>query len=339
MTYHQVVATALGAPDVLRVVERPLRAPLAGEARIRVRAASVSAPDISVRSGKALYSGTLLGKKAPFVPGYAVIGDVDAVGVDVTGVQVGARVGVLTVVGGYSEVLYWRADRLIPVPAALDPAQAVTLILNYLVAYQTMHRVVKAQPGESALVIGASGGIGTALLQLGALAKLKLYGVASRGKHAAVQALGALPVDYRSTDFVQVLREAEPGGVDVVFDGMNRPDTLRGGLAVLRRGGRMVGYGEPPNFGALWTLLGALVRVNLLERDKALALYGTSNYFLFDRRPFNEDWATLFRLLEAGSIAPVIAAKFPLLDAARANALLESGSVVGNVVLVAPDLL
>ncbi|NJO82573.1 MAG: alcohol dehydrogenase catalytic domain-containing protein [Blastochloris sp.] len=158
-TYKCVVATRSGGPEVLQVVERPLRLPAPGEARVRVLAAGVCRPDISARSGTSLYSGTPLGRSFPFVPGYSVIGDVDAVGDGVTAVAVGERVGALTAIGGYTEYLYWQSDRLIHVPRALDPAEAVTLILNYLVAYQTLHRSARVKAGEKLLIIGASGGI------------------------------------------------------------------------------------------------------------------------------------------------------------------------------------
>lgn len=339
MKYKCVAVTRTGPPDVLQVVEKDLRAPTKGEARIKILAASVCRPDISVRRGEALYSGTPLGQKPPFVPGYAVIGVVDAVGEDVSAVRVGDRVGALTVVGGYTEYLYWRSDRLIPVPEALDPAAAVTLILNYLVAYQTMHRSAKVKPGDRALIIGASGGIGTALLQLGKLAQLRLYGIASASKHAILTELGATPIDYHTQDFVEVMRQAEPEGLDAAFDGMMRMDTIRGALSLLRRGGTLVSYGEPASFRELFRILGTMIAVRLRRDGRSFKLYGTSSYFLFDRRPFEEDWATLFRLLGDGSIQPIIAQKFPILEAAQANALLESGQVVGNVVLVSPEVL
>ncbi len=338
MKYRSLLVTRCGGPEVLQVVEHDLRPPAKGEVRIRVLAATVSRPDVSVRRGEALYSGTFLGQKLPFTPGYAVIGDVEAVGENVRNVAVGARVGVLTVIGGYTEVLYWRADRLIPVPATLDPVEAAPLILNYIVAYQTMHRVAKVRASKTALIIGASGGIGTALLQLGALAGLKLYAIASQRKHAILTAYGATPIDYRTQDFVDVIRQAEPGGLDVVLDGMMRLEAMQGALSLLRRGGRMVSFGEPASRGELARILWLALRTKVTPNGKSLSLYGTSTYFLFDQKSYLEDWATLFQLLAQGKIRPVITARFPILEAAQANALLESGQVIGNVVLVSPEL-
>lgn len=337
MKYKSVIVTKFGGPEVFQVIENDLRLPSAGEARIRVLAAPVCRPDVTVRQGASLYHGTPLGQKAPFTPGYAVIGVVDAIGPGVQEVRVGDRVGALTVTGGYSEYLYWKSNRLIPVPATANPAEAVTLILNYIVAYQVLHRSAKVKPGEKALIIGASGGIGTALLQLGRLAGLQMYGVASPGKHPFLAEYGATPIDYHNEDFVQVVRQAEPEGIDVVIDGMLRLETLEGGLALLRTGGRLVSFGEPAGLLALFRILGKVLAVNLLSREKSIKLYGTSFYFLGFRKPFLDDWATLFQWLVEGKIKPVIMQSFPILDAARANALMETGQVLGNVVLLAPE--
>jgi NADPH:quinone reductase len=339
MKYKSVIVTRPGGPEVLQVIENNLHPPSVGEVRIKVLASTVCRPDITVRRGKALYSGTPLGQKIPFVPGYAIIGCVDMVGEGVTEVAVGDRVGALTVVGGYSEYLYWKSNRLIPVPTTLDPAEAVTLILNYIVAYQALHRSAKVKAGEKVLIIGASGGIGTALLQLGKLAGLKMYGIASKSKHHILTEYGATPIDYHSQDFVEVICQAEPDGIDAVLDGMMRLDYIRGLLSLLRHGGRLVSFGEPAGFLDLFRILGIFAAVNLLPNGKSFKLYGTSFYFVGDKRPFLEDWATLFKLLEEGKIKPVIEKKFPILEAAQANELLESGKVTGNVVLLAPELL
>ena len=163
MRYKSIIVSRFGGPEVLQVVENELRPPAPDEVRIRVLASSACLPDITVRAGKSLYSSTPLGSKPPFVPGYSVIGTVDALGSGVAEVSIGERVGALTVTGGYSEYQYWKSDRLIPVPASLNPAEAVTLILNYIVAYQVLHRAARIKLGEKALIIGASGGIGSAL--------------------------------------------------------------------------------------------------------------------------------------------------------------------------------
>jgi NADPH:quinone reductase-like Zn-dependent oxidoreductase len=338
MKFKRVIVTKTGGPEVLQVIEDDLREPSPGEARIKILAAAVSRPDITARSGKALYHGTPLGQKIPFTPGYAVIGTVDAIGEGVRQVVVGDRVGALTVIHGYSEYLYWKSDKLIPVPEDVDPGEAVPLILNYIVAYQALHRSLKVKAGETALIIGASGGIGTALLQLGRLAGLRLYGLASSSKHAALAEYGATLINYRTQDFVDVIHQSEPGGIDVVLDGMMDVNDIRRALSLLRRGGRLVSFGEPAGgFPNLFRVLGIFAAVNLLPNGKSYQLYGTSTYFIGDPKPYYEDWATLFKLYQEGKIKPVIEQRFTILEAAQANALLESGAVVGNVVLVAPE--
>jgi NADPH:quinone reductase-like Zn-dependent oxidoreductase len=250
---------------------------------------------------------------------------------------VGDRVAALTAYGGYAEYIFWRAKQLIPVPAPLDPAEAIPLILNYIVAYQALHRSARVKAGDKVLIIGASGGIGTAFLQLGKLAGLMMYGIASKSKHHILTEYGAMPIDYRTQDFVEVVRSAEPDGLDAVFDGIGG-DYIARGFSLLRRGGTFVGYANPMSLARMFRLLGHVILFNLLPNGRSATYYSTGKSRL-DDRPFLEDWAALFKLLEEGKIKPVIAARFPILEAAKANELLESGQVVGNVVLVAPELL
>ncbi len=332
MKYRSVVVTRRGSPDVLQVVENDLRPPASGEARVRILAAPVCAPDVSSR-----YGHTPFAPQVPFVPGYAVVGDVDAIGAAVTTAAVGDRVAALTVYGGYAEYIYLRQSELIPVPVTVDQAEAATLILNYLVAYQTLHRTAKIKTGETVLIIGASGGIGTALLQLGQLAQLKMYALASKSKHAVLCEYGATPIDYHTEDFVAIIRRAEPGGLDAILDGVGG-DYFQRGFSVVRRGGVLVGFANPLSFSGMLRLFGRLILYNLWPNGKSAQYYGTSAS-RFNRRPFLEDWAALFQLLNDGKIKPVIMQKFPILEAAKANALLESGNVVGNLVLQTPDLL
>ncbi len=332
MKYKSVIVTARGGPEVLQVVENDLRPPKTGEVRIKVLAAPVCAPDMTARHGQSPFI-----PKPPFTPGYAVIGDVDATGAGVSNVTVGDRAGALTAYGGYAEYLYWNADQLIPVPATLDPGEAAPLILNYIVAYHVMHRWARVKPGDRVLIIGASGGIGTAFLQLGKLADLKMYGVASKNKHHVLSEYGATPIDYHTQDFVRIVKQVEPDGLDAVFDGM-AGDSFRRGFSVLRRGGTLVGYGNPVSYKGMFQVLGRMLLYNLLPNGKSAKYYSTGASRV-NRRIFLEDWGKLFKMLEEGKIKPVINARFPILEARKANELLESGRVIGNIVLLTPELL
>jgi NADPH:quinone reductase-like Zn-dependent oxidoreductase len=137
---------------------------------------------------------------------------------------------------------------------------------------------------------------------------------------------------------VEVIRQAEPDGLDYVFDGMSRWEDVERGFGLLKRGGSMVSFGEPASRSDLPRLLAKVAGSHLFPNGRTYKLYGTS-FYSFNQRPFLEDWATLFRLLEEGHIKPVIAARFPILEAAKANKLLESGTVVGNIVLLSPELM
>ena len=256
---------------------------------------------------------------------------------NVINVEVGDRVGALTAYGGYSEVLYWNAEDLIPVPESLDLSEAVPIILNYIVAYHVMHRWAKVQPGDKVLVIGASGGIGTAFLELGALAELQMYGLASKQKHHILEEYGTIPIDYKRDDFVQVIRQNEPEGLDGVFDGM-AGEYFRRGFSVLKKGGTLVGYGNPMSISGMLKILGQVALYTLLPNGKSAKYYSTGASRI-NRQIFLEDWATLFSLLESEKIKPIIMKRFSILDARKANELLEGGNVIGNIVLLAPELL
>ena len=332
MTYESVIATRRGGPETMKIIENKLVPPAENQVRVRVLASCVTMPDVQARYGHSPFK-----IKPPFVPGYAIVGEVDACGAGVTTAAVGDRVGALTVQGGYTEVFYIEENQIIPMPADLNPAELITLILNYLVAYQTMHRSAKVQTGETAVIIGASGGIGTAYLQLGKLVGLEMYGLASKSKHAVMDAYGAIPIDYHTQDFAEVIRHAEPEGVDVVFDGVGG-DYYRRGASLLKKGGRWISYGNPMSISGLLRVLGRTLISFLRLNDRKHIPYGTG-LSRFNRDPYFEDWATLCKLLRERKIQPVIGARFPILEAARANALLESGTIIGNVVLLAPELL
>jgi NADPH:quinone reductase-like Zn-dependent oxidoreductase len=330
MKYKSIIVTGHGGLEALQTIENELRELEPGEVRVKILATPVCQDDIAVRVGNRPFL-----PKFPFVPGYSTLGEVDAVGEGVTQVAVGDRAAALTQYGGYAEYIYLPQEDLVQVPKTLDPAEAVVLILNYVVAYQTLHHVAGVKPGDKILIIGASGGVGTAYLQLGKLAGLKMYGLASPRKHNTLSEYGVIPIDYHCQDFVEVLREVEPDGIDYVFNGMGE-EVFGRGLAVLRRGGVLVHYGAPQSFSRFLLLVVKLLLYNILPNGKKIKGYGTHRGKI---DLFKEDWKRLFKLLDEGKIKPIIAARFPLLEAAKGNELLESGEVTGSVVLLAPELL
>ena len=332
MKYKHIVVVKRGPPQNLRMEECDLRDPSAKEVRVKVLACSVCQPDVQNRYGISPFP-----PKVPYEAGCAMVGVVDKVGRGVLHAVPGARVAAYPAFGGYAEYVYLHESRLVPVPSSLDPVEVAPVVLNYLTAYQSLHRRAKVKAGDKVLIIGASGGCGTAFLDLGRLAGLKVYGMASGSKNSIVTQFGAIPIDYRKEDFVEVMCRAEPDGLDFIFDGMGG-DYIDRAFPLLRRGGALVEYGNPHSFCGLLGLLATVLWRNLLPNGKTLKVYG-AGLVLFYRKPFLEDWAILFRLLSEGKIRPVISGRLPLLEAAQANALLEDGQVVGNLVLVAPELL
>src|SRR5512133_3315985 len=233
----RVIVTHYGGSDALRVVEEACPEPKDGEVRVRVLAAGVSLPDIMAREG--VHPET---PRLPFTPGWDLVGVVDRLGDGVTGIEPGQIVAALPISGAYAEFVCLPQRELVPVPSGLDPAEAVSLVLNYITAYQMLHRSAKIRPGQRVLIHGAAGGVGTALLQLGRLAGLEMYGTCSSRGALAVSELGGAPIDYEHQDFVEEIRRLTNEGVDVVFDSIGGTHVWRSRKA-LRAGGMIVAYG------------------------------------------------------------------------------------------------
>jgi NADPH:quinone reductase-like Zn-dependent oxidoreductase len=335
VNYKSVVITKAGGPDVLEVVDTPLRDPAENETRVRILYTGVGFTDILMRYGNYIYA-----PKGPFVPGYEIVGVVDAVGWSVKGISVGQRVAALTVHGGYAEYIYLSSEQLIPVPDSVDVVEAVTLVLNYVTAYQMLHRVAHVQEGHSILVTGASGGVGNALLELGRLAGLgKMYGLTSNKKSDLVMQLGGVPIDYAAVDFLDFVRVQEPQGIDAVFEGIGGNLALRG-YRTLRRGGILVSFGvtgsikggKANKFSAFASYITPAI-LSPVPDGKRATFYGITRLYRKDPKPFREDLPKLFQLLAEGKLRPVVAGVFPLSQAAKAHEMLERGDVRGKLVL------
>jgi NADPH:quinone reductase len=354
----RVIVERYGGPEVLRVVEDDDPRPGPSEARVRVLAAGVSITDAQLRAG------TYLGvPEPPFTPGYELVGVVEELGPGCSRLREGDRVAALTVWGAYAERVCVPEVEAVEVGEELDPAEVVSLVLTYMTAYQCLHRMAMAKSGETVLVHGAAGRVGTAVLELGALAALRLYGTASARDRGAVERLGGVAIDYRNEDFLARVRELPGKGVDVVLDGLGGALSLRS-FRALRPGGRLVVFGHYAMLAhgrkswrgwlewyaatagvALWGLLSPRRRVlayriqKLRDRVQVLPV-GPGRRALpvggGPRNPewFREDFLALLELLRADKIHPAIAERLPLSDARRAHELLAQSASVGKLVLV-----
>jgi NADPH2:quinone reductase len=331
----RVVVAQHGGPEVLQVVEEELPEPGAGEVRVRVLAAGVSAYDLMFRG-----SGSLPGTpRVPFTLGEDVVGVVDKLGEGMSTLDPGQMVAAPTFClgfgGGYAESICLPASELVPVPAGVDPAEALCLVINYVTAYTAMHRTARVKSGERILVHGAAGGVGSALLELGKLAGLEMYGTASAYNHELVAALGATPIDYRTEDFVARIRSLTGDGVDVVFDPIGGARQLWRSYRTLRKGGRLVWFG----MAAVKREGLRVIPFTLLMRTLLALIPDGKQAPLTPDLGKEKDWyretlAELLELLAAGKLKPVVAARIPLTEAARAHELLERGGYAGKVVLV-----
>ena len=334
MSYKRVIVTEFGGPEMLEVVEEAaLPEPGPGEVRVKVLATSACFTDTMVRKG--VYRDVK--ERPPFSPGYDMVGVVDKLGEGVTRLKVGQRVAELTVIGAYSETICLPESHLVPVPDGLDPAEAVSLILSYVTAYQMLHRSAKVERGQSILVHGAGGAVGTALLQLGKLLDLEMVGTASRSKHELVASLGATPIDYRSEDFAERVRRLTGDGVHAAFDPIGG-DNFKRSFSVLRPGGTLVAYGfYNAAMGRGGNVPLEFIKVKLwdiLPNGRSTAFYSIGA--LRKKQPgwFREDLAALFNLLVQGKIKPVIEKRMRLEDAAQAHELIEQAAVKGRIVLM-----
>lgn len=328
---HRVLVSRHGGPDVLQVVEENLPEPEVGEIRVRTLAAGVSALDLMVR--RAGFPGF---PRVPFTPGVDVVGVVDVVGEGVSNIEPGQRIAALLgFSGGYSEFICLPATEAVLVPSGLDPAAAVCVVANYLTAYTMLHRAAEVETGERVLIHGAAGGVGIALLELGGLAGLEMYGTASKHNHELVSSHGATPIDYRSEDFVERINSLTGDGVDVVFDPIGGGRQLWRSYRALGPGGRLVWFGV----AASKTSGRRVIPFSLLMRFLLLLIPdGRKAPLAPDASKPNELYRqtleTLLDYLAAGKVKPVIAERVPLADAAHAHELLEEGGHAGKVVLV-----
>jgi NADPH:quinone reductase-like Zn-dependent oxidoreductase len=270
-----------------------------------------------------------------------MVGVVDQLGPETSGPAIGQAVAALTFYGSYSQFICLSVQELVLVPTGVDPAEAVSLVLNYVAAYQMLHRMAHVALGQRILVHGAAGGVGTAFLELGHLSGLQMYGTASKLKHGLVARLGATPIDYRTEDFVGRVAVFTSGvGVDAVFDPMGSAH-LKRSVKTVRRGGSVVAYGfyETANRGGnvVLDVLSQYLRLalwSLPPQGKHVVFYDIRRQKKKHPDWFREDLTALLGLLAAGTLRPVIAERLPLEDVVKAHQQVEHAQVQGKLVLI-----
>lgn len=326
-----------GPPDIMEMLEEAPPQPGAADVRVRVETAGVSPADLLISWGLHPES-----RRAPFTPGWDVIGTIDRIGAAVRGdgVSIGMRVAALTIVGGFARYVCVPAKDVVAVPGGLDPAEAQCLPFDYMVSYQMLYRTAAVRPGATVLIHGAAGSTGSALLELGRALGLTMYGTVSTKKRAVVEALGGIPIDYTHEDFVHVLKDREPAGVDVVFDGLGH--TIGRSYRVLKGGGTLVAYGHAPVIAGgkrHWgTLLGTLAQFAWVFGRAALSSRTARLYSIQELRKKHPDWyaedlGQLFRLLGDGAIAPRVFDRMPLEQVRDALELISQSAVTGKIIL------
>lgn len=338
-THNRVVELMrFGEPEGLQVIDAPLPKPRRGEVRIRVLASGLEYTDVVIRRHQYVQT---MRRRPPFVMGYDVIGEIDELGEGVTGFRIGDRVADMTVLGSNAEYRTLKAKNLTRVPKEIDVAEAATLVLSWTTAYQLLHRAARVKAGQRVLVQGAAGAVGQALVVLGRIAGLEIWGTARASHAPLLRELGATPIDYEHEDFTRVV----PEGFDVVFDGIAQGG-YGGSLKALKRGGLVCAYGYTAGVGAKVRPLGTVVwflrqYVQYLTtwrtRGRRLRIYSIN--MMRARHPawFKEDLARLFELLAKGEIHPRVADEISFDEIVDAHRRIERGGLEGKLVL-RPDL-
>lgn len=338
MNYKRVLISRTGGPEVLEVVESPLPEPRGSEVRVKILAAGVAYPDLLMREG----IHPLEAPRGPFTPGWDLVGVVDKLGAGVRDLRVGQLVAAMPVIGCYAEYICLPQEEFVPVPQGVDPAEGVSVVLNYVTAYQMLHRSARVAARQRVLIEAAAGGVGTALLQLGRLVPLDMFGTASKSKHAAVSNLGGVPIDYHNSDVISEVLRLTGDGVDVVFDCVGGTQLWRM-LKVLRKDGSVVAYGTlgkglagglANRLAGVWSIGWPVIASTLLSGRQRIRIYSIQRLKRRRLDWFRTDLAAVLELLRRGDIKPIIAERIPLVDVRRAHELLAGGAVTGKIVLL-----
>lgn len=324
----KVVITEFGDESKLTIVEADLPEPAAGEVQLSVEYSIVSGSDVNMRRGTYPFQ-----KKAPLTPGYSVLGTVRLNGKGCSKFKVGDRVACLSKYEGQAELINLPERFLVRVPDGVDLKAAVALVLDWVTAYQMLHRSAKIKSGQKIFVHGLSGAVGGALLSLGQIQGAQVFGTASSTKHEELRKLGAVPFDYSNKNWITAMQEV--GGVDAVFDPLGF-ESFDESYSVLKRGGILVAYGmnlpaltkthRRPVFPAIVKLLSKNL---LFWSGKRATFFGVSR----TSENFTPDLELLFGWLNSGKISVPVKAVLRLEEIQKAHREYASSARMGSIVI------
>lgn len=312
--------TAFGAPEVIQLEELPTPQPGPGEVLVRMQATGINPVETYIRAGT--YARL---PKLPYTPGNDGAGVVEQVGPDVSEFRAGDRVYTAgSVTGTYAEFALGKKEQVHPLPSNVSFAQGAAMGTPYATAYRGLLQRANAKPGETVLVHGASGGVGTAAVQLARAHGLRVFGTAGSDEgFKLVRKQGAHEVfDHRAPDHFEKIMKATGGhGVDVIVE-MLANVNLGKDLTILAKGGRVV-------------IIGSRGPVEINPRDTMQRDADVRGMILPNTPPAEmaSIHAALVAGLEDGTLRPVIGKEFPLVEAADAHRAVMEPGAIGKIVL------
>ncbi|MBA2807717.1 zinc-binding dehydrogenase [Streptomyces sp. KM273126] len=334
----EVVLPGKVEPEGLQFRHGTVPTPGPGQVVIRMEATGISFAEQQMRRGRYYDQPPF-----PFVPGYDLVGTALAAGEGVEPGLLGSRVAALVKVGGWASHVLVDAADVVPVPDGIGAAEAETLVVNGVTAWQMLHRKARVRAGQTVVVLGANGGVGSVLVQLARAAGAKVIGTASARHHDTLREQGVIPVDYRTENVAARIRELAPHGVDAVFDHVGGTG-ITDSWSLLAPGGTLVSYGSASTRDdqgskqwPVFKLLGRVWLWNTLPNGRRAYFFNlwAGRALAKDRfrARLRADLTEVFAAFQRGDVTAQIAAQLPLTRVADALRLAESGTVAGKVVL------
>jgi NADPH:quinone reductase-like Zn-dependent oxidoreductase len=333
----QVVLPGKVGPDGLKLEHGTIPEPGKGQVLIAVEASGVSFAEQQMRRGR-YYDQPAF----PFVPGYDLVGTVLTIGDDVDPAMRGRRVAALTKIGGWATHVVVDAAKLVDVPDGISAVDAETVVVNGVTAWQMLHGKARVRAGQTILVHGANGGVGSTLVQLARTAGVDVIGTASARHHDALRELGVTPIDYRTENVPARVRELAPGGVDAVFDHIGGRSVVDS-WSLLAKGGTLVSYGTAStkeDTGSkqlpVLKIFARMLVWNALPNGRRAYFYNLWAGLRHEEAFYGqlrEDLTKVFAVMRSGELMAQVAGVLPLARVADALRLAESGTVTGKVVL------